>query len=188
MTDETELGFVERMLQRTPAPETVPAALGQVARGAALGAPPAVTRAPRRRRMPAWWRVAAPAAAFGAAVAAAVAIVIGGTGGGFATQLSLSLQGPNGAAANVDFGKSAKGVRQMVVHVSGLPQAAKGHYYEMWFRTGGHDNVSAVTFNTSAGGDATFRAVIPAGMSWRSCWVTREKIGGPESGTTVLTT
>jgi len=187
MTDETELSRVERMLQRTPAPEGVPVAFADVARRAALGAPPAVTRAPRRRHLPAWWRVAAPAAAFGAAFAAAVAIVVGGTGGGFAAQHSVALHGPSGASAVVDLGKPANGVREMVVHVSGLQPAGAGQYYEMWFRTPSGDNVSAVTFNTAGGGKATIHAVIPAGMTWHHCWVTREK-AGTTADTTVLST
>ena len=76
----------------------------------------------------------------------------------------------------------------MVVHVHGLPPAGAAHYYEMWFRTGGDDNVSAVTFDTAVGGQATFRAVIPAGMSWRNCWVTLEAVGGHATPAMVLST
>jgi hypothetical protein len=188
VSDDSDLERVERMLQRTPAPEFVPATAAAVARRAALGEAAPVIRAPRVWRWPAWWRVASVSAAFGAALAVAVVLAVGGRGGGFATQYALSLSGPHGATAEVDFGHASNGVRQMVVHVHGLPPAGAGRYYEMWFRTGGNDNVSAVTFDTAAGGEATFKAVIPAGMSWRNCWVMRETIGGKESPGMVLST
>ena len=38
------------------------------------------------------------------------------------------------------------------------------------------------------GGRATFKAVIPAGMTWHHCWVTREAVGGEAAPATVLTT
>ena len=187
MSDDVEFAHVERMLQRTPAPESVPATLAPVARRAALGEPPSVARAPRAWRWPAWWRVGSAAAVLGAAAAVAAVLVIGGRGG-FETQYSLTLKGPHGATAVVDFGQASKGIRPMIVHVHGLPPAGAAHYYEMWFRTGGHDNVSAVTFDTAAGGQATFHAVIPAGMSWRNCWVTLEAIGGHATPAMVLST
>ena len=188
MSDDAEFGNVERMLQRTPPPEPLPATLAPVARRAALGEAPSVARAPRVAwRWPAWWRVASVAAALGAAVAVAVVLAVGGRGG-FSTQYTLTLTGPHGATAVVDFGQASHGVRPMVVHVHGLPPAGAAHYYEMWFRTGGDDNVSAVTFDTAVGGQATFRAVIPAGMSWRNCWVTLEAVGGHATPAMVLST
>jgi hypothetical protein len=186
MSDDNDLERVERMLRRTPAPEFVPAIAAAAARRAALGEPPTVTRAPRRWQLPAWWRVASTAAAFGAAVAAAVVIALGGRGGGLTPQHSLSLSGANGAAAQVDLGPAKDGVRTMVVHINGLPPAGAGHYYEMWFRTGPDENVSAVTFDTAAGGRTTFKGVVSARMTWRKCWVTREAIRGESRPVTVL--
>jgi Anti-sigma-K factor rskA len=188
MSDDAEFGHVERMLQRTPAPEFLPATLEPAARRAALGDAPSAARATRAWRWPAWWRVASGAAAFGAAVAVAVVLALGGRGGGFSTQYSLTLTGAHGATAVVDFGHAANGVRPMVVHVHGLPPAGAAHYYEMWFRTGADDNVSAVTFDTAAGGQTTFHAVIPARMSWRNCWVTLEAVGGHATPAMVLST
>ncbi len=188
MSDDMDLERVERMLQRTPAPEFVPATAAAAARRAALGEPGAVTRAPRRWRLPVWWRVASTAAAFGAAAAVAVVLALAGRGGGLATQYSLSLSGPHGATAEVDFGRASNGVRPMVVHIHGLPPAGAGRYYEMWFRTAGNDNVSAVTFDTANGGKATFKAVIPAKMTWHHCWVTLEAIGGRTHPAMVLST
>jgi Anti-sigma-K factor rskA len=187
MSDDAELERVEQMLLRTPAPEFVPATAAAAARRAALSEPAHVTRAPRRWRMPAWWRIATPAAALGAAVAVAAVLFVGGNGGGFNTQFSLALSGPHGATAVVDFGHASNGVRPMVVHLHGLPPAGAGHYYEMWFRTAGSENVSAVTFDT-AGGRSTFKAVIPAKMTWHDCWVTREAIRGSSKPATVLVT
>jgi hypothetical protein len=186
VTDDADLERVERMLQRTPAPEFVPATAAAAARNAALGEVTRVVRAPRVWRWPAWWRMASGAVAFAAAVAVAVVVTTGG--GGFAKQYELSLSGPHGATAEVDFGHAANGVRPMLVRIHRLPPASAGQYYEMWFSTGGNDKVSAVTFNTAAGGRATFKAVIPAGMSWRNCWVTREAIGGKTKPAMVLFT
>ncbi len=190
MSDERELERVERMLRRAPAPETVPAAAAMAARNAALGAAPAqVMRVSRPRRWPAWWRVASGAAAFGAAAAAALVIALtSGGGGGFATQFSVALHGRKGATAEVDFSGAHDGLRQMRVTTQGLPPAGAGHYYEMWFRTPGGENVSAVTFNTGDAGKSTFKAVIPAGMTWHRCWVTREAVDGGDVPRMILTT
>lgn len=188
MSDEPELERVERMLRRAPAPEAVPPAAAMAARNAALGPPAQVIRVSRTRHWPAWWRVASGAAVFGAAAAAALVIAFSNGGGGFATQFSVALHGHKGATAEVDFGRPNDGVRQMRVTTQGLPPAGAGHYYEMWFRTPGGENVSAVTFNTSDGGKSTFKAVIPAGMTWHSCWVTREAVDGTDLPQMILTT
>jgi Anti-sigma-K factor rskA, C-terminal len=193
MSEDVDLERVERMLRRTPAPTTVPEGFEDAARKAALGEPPAITQgrahAPlrARRRPPPWWRMAAAVAALGAAAAAAVALAIGSHGGGFTTQYTLSLTGQAGARAAVDLGPASGGVRQMQISVHGLRPAGPGHYYEMWFRSGG-ENVSAITFDTAANGSANFRAVIPAGMSWRDCWITRETTGSDAASATVLHT
>jgi Anti-sigma-K factor rskA len=186
VSDDKDLERVERMLQRTPAPEFVPATAAAAARRAALAEPGQATRAARSWRLPAWLRVASPAAALGAAVAVAVVLAIGGRGGGLATQYSLSLSGPNGATAKVDLGPARNGVRTMVVHVNGLRPAGRGHYYQMWFRSNGNENVSAVTFDTASGGSASFKGVVSGQMTWRTCWITREAIRGESKPVTVL--
>jgi Anti-sigma-K factor rskA len=188
LSDDADFGHVERMLRRAPAPEFLPATLEPSARRAALGDAPSVTRAPRSWRWPAWWRVASAAAVLGAAVAVAVVLTVSGRGGGFQTQYAVTLSGPHGATAVVDFGYASHGVRPMMVHVHGLPPAGAAHYYTMWFRTGGHANVSVVTFDTAAGGQTAFRAVIPAGMTWHHCWVTLEADAGHTKPATVLST
>jgi Anti-sigma-K factor rskA, C-terminal len=188
VNDDLDLGRVERMLERTPAPEPVPETFASLARREALGERVVAARRPRPRRLPVRWRMASAAAAFGAMVAAAVAIAVSAHGGGFSTQYSLSLSGPHGATAVVDFGYAKDGVRPMVLHVHGLGPAGAGRYYEMWFKMGGAENVSAVTFDTGSGGETTIRAVIPAHMHWRSCWVTLEAMNGKTAPQRVLTT
>jgi hypothetical protein len=186
MSDDLEQ--VERMLQRTPPPEAVPAAAAIAARNAALGAPAQVVRIAGQRRWKGWWQVASGAAALGAAAAAALVLAITSTGGGFATQFSVALHGPTGATAKVDFASPHNGLRQMRVTTTGLRPAADGQYYEMWFRTPSGENVSAVTFNTPDAGKTTFTAVIPAGMTWHRCWVTREDVNGGARRQMILTT
>ena len=193
MSDEAELQRVERMLQRTPAPEAVPAAAAMAARNAALAEPAPtaqVIRVSRSPRWTGWWRVATGAAALGAAAAAALVLALssGGGSGTFATQFSVDLHGPKGATAEVDFSRPQDGLRQMRVTTRGLPPAGAGQYYEMWFRTPGGENVSAVTFNTADADKATFTAVIPAGMTWHRCWVTREAVNGGSTPQMILTT
>jgi Anti-sigma-K factor rskA len=188
MTDEAELEQVERMLQRTPPPEAVPAGAAIAARNAALGAPAQVVRVAGSRRWKAWWQVASGAAVLGAAAAAALVLAITSAGGGFATQFSVALHGPQGATAEVDFASPHNGVRQMRVTTKGLPPASAGEYYEMWFRTPSGENVSAITFNTPDAGKSTFTGVIPAAMTWHRCWVTREDVNGAATRHMILTT
>ncbi|HXD71611.1 MAG TPA: anti-sigma factor [Gaiellales bacterium] len=191
MSDEAELQRVERMLRRTPAPEAVPAAAAMAARNAALSEPAQVIRVSRTHRFSGWWRVASGAAALGAAAAAALVLALtsgGGGGGAFATQFSVDLHGPQGATAEVDFSRPNDGLRQMRVTTTGLPPAGAGQYYEMWFRTPSGEKVSAVTFNTADANRSSFTAVIPAGMTWHRCWVTREATDGGSTPQMILTT
>jgi hypothetical protein len=76
----------------------------------------------------------------------------------------------------------------MRVTTRGLAPAAAGEYYEMWFRTPSGENVSAITFNTANAGKSSFTAVIPAGMTWHRCWVTREDVHGSAGRQMILTT
>ena len=190
MSDEAELQRVERMLRRTPAPEAVPAAAAMAARNAALAETTQVIRVSRTHRFSGWWRVASGAAALGAAAAAALmlALTSGGGSGAFATQFSVDLHGPQGATAEVDFSRPSDGLRQMRVTTEGLPPAGAGQYYEMWFRTPSGEKVSAVTFNTADAARSSFTAVIPAGMTWHKCWVTRETVSGASTPQMILTT
>jgi hypothetical protein len=191
VSDEAELQRVERMLQRTPAPEAVPAAAAMAARNAALAEPAQVIRVSRSRRWTGSWRIASGAAALGAAAAAALVLALssGGSGSGaFATQFSVDLHGPQGATAEVDFSRPNDGLRQMRVTTKGLPPAGAGQYYEMWFRTPSGEKVSAATFNTADANHSSFTSVIPAGMTWDHCWVTRETVNGGSVPQMILST
>ncbi|MGH3140289.1 MAG: anti-sigma factor domain-containing protein [Gaiellales bacterium] len=189
MSDHDDLDRVEQLLRSAPAPTTVPSGLIDVAREAALGGVErqAVVHASRRPRVPRirLIRFSAGVAVMAAAAAAALVIGVGGRGTPFDAQTTLALAGPTGASARVDFGTASQGTRPMLVKVHGLGPAPSGSYYEMWFRVSG-EKVSAVTFNTSAAGNATVRSAISADMHWGSCWVTLEKVGGPDVGRVVL--
>lgn len=189
MSAHDDMDRVEQLLRSAPAPATVPPGLIDVAREAALGGPErrtvvAVSRpriVPRLRLA----RFSAGVAVMAAAAAAALIIGVGGRGPSFDSQGTLSLAGPAGAAATVDFGSATQGTRPMLLKIHDLRPAPSGSYYEMWFNVGG-EKVSAVTFNTSASGRATVRTAISSNMHWGSCWVTLEKVGGGDDGRVVL--
>jgi Anti-sigma-K factor rskA, C-terminal len=188
MSAHDDMDRVEQLLRSAPAPAAVPPGLIDVAREAALGGPERRTvvavsrpRVPRLRLA----RFSAGVAVMAAAAAAALIIGVGGRGPSFDSQGTLSLAGPAGAAATVDFGSATQGTRPMLLKIHDLRPAPSGSYYEMWFNVGG-DKVSAVTFNTSASGRATVRTAISSNMHWGSCWVTLEKVGGGDNGRVVL--
>jgi hypothetical protein len=190
MSTNDEFERVEQLLRSAPAPAAVPSGMLDVAREAALGGPGAQRRtvvSVARPRMPRLrlGRLTAGVAVMAAAAAAALVIGVGGNGSPFDAQTTIALAGPNEASATVDFGAAKQGTRPMLVKIHNLRPAGPGWYYEMWFRVS-NDEVSAVTFNTSSSGDATVRSAISADMHWGTCWVTREKVGGPDEGTVVL--
>ena len=189
MSDHDDFDRVEQLLRSASAPTTVPSGLIDVAREAALGGVErrTVVRAPRRPRVPRirLIRFSAGVAVMAAAAAAALVIGVGGRGTPFDAQTTLALAGPTGASASVNFGNASQGTRPMLVKIHDLRPAPSGSYYEMWFRVSG-EKVSAVTFNTSEAGNATVRSAISADMHWGSCWVTLEKVGGPDGGRVVL--
>ncbi len=150
MSAHDDMDRVEQLLRSAPAPAAVPPGLIDVAREAALGGPERRTvvavsrpRVPRLRLA----RFSAGVAVMAAAAAAALIIGVGGRGPSFDSQGTLSLAGPAGAAATVDFGSATQGTRPMLLKIHDLRPAPSGSYYEMWFNVGG-DKVSAVTFNT----------------------------------------
>ena len=188
MSARDDFERVDQLLRSAQAPAPVPPGLIDVAREAALGGGqrrPVVAVA--RRRVPRFRfaRLSAGVAVMAAAAAAALVIGVGGRASPFEAQHSLALAGPAGASATVDFGTESDGTRPMLLKVHDLRPAGDGWYYEMWFRVSGEE-VSAVTFNTSSSGDATVRTAISAGMHWGTCWVTRERVGVPDSGRVVL--
>ena len=191
MSAHDDIDRVEQLLRSAPAPTPVPPGLIDVAREAALGGGerrtvvaavrPRVPRMPRFRLA----RLSAGVAVMAAAAAAALVIGVGGRGSPFDAQTTIALAGPAGASATVDFGRADQGTRPMLVKIDHLRPAPAGSYYEMWFQVSG-DKVSAVTFNTGSSGRATVRAAISANMHWGACWVTLEKVGGPDSDRVVL--
>lgn len=191
MSANDEFERVEQLLRSAPAPAAVPSGMLDVAREAALGGPGARERhtvvSVARPRMPRLrlGRLTAGVAVMAAAAAAALVIGVGGNGSPFDAQTTIALAGPHEASATVDFGSANHGTRPMLVKIHNLRPAGPGWYYEMWFQVSG-DEVSAVTFNTSSSGEATVRSAISADMHWGTCWVTREKVGGPEGGDVVL--
>ena len=190
MSTNDEFERVEQLLRSAPAPAAMPSGMLDVAREAALGGREAQRRtvvSVARPRVPRLrlGRLTAGVAVMAAAAAAALVIGVGGNGTPFDAQTTIALAGPNEASATVDFGAAKQGTRPMLVKIHNLRPAGKGWYYEMWFRVS-NDEVSAVTFNTSSSGDATVRSAISADMHWGTCWVTREKVGGPDEGTVVL--
>jgi len=190
MSANDEFERVEQLLRSAPAPAAVPSGMLDVAREAALGGREAQRRtvvSVARPRVPRLrlGRLTAGVAVMAAAAAAALVIGVGGNGTPFDAQTTIALAGPNEASATVDFGAAKQGTRPMLVKIHNLRPAGPGWYYEMWFRVS-NDEVSAVTFNTSSSGDATVRSAISADMHWGTCWVTREKVGGPDEGTVVL--
>jgi hypothetical protein len=129
-----------------------------------------------------------PAIAVMAAAAAATFVIgVGGKTTPWPVASTVVLHGAGSASAIVDFGKPSGGTRPIVMHVRGLAPAPAGHYYEMWARIS-TENVSLVTFNTGRDGTATINAALPAGMSWRSCWITLERLGGRRGGTVMWAT
>jgi len=188
MSAHDDIDRVEQLLRSAPAPTSVPPGLIDVAREAALGGGERRTvvaavrpRVPRFRLA----RVSAGVAVMAAAAAAALVIGVGGRSSPFDAQTTIALAGPAGASATVDFGRADQGTRPMLVKIDHLRPAPPGSYYEMWFQVSG-DKVSAVTFNTGSSGRATVRAAISANMHWGACWVTLEKVGGPDGDRVVL--
>ena len=102
---------------------------------------------------------------------------------------SVHLQGAGAvasASAVVDVGGSSGGpVRDVQVHVNGLPAAPKGGYYELWMQDGSSEPTGLVAFDTSGTGSVVANTTIPKDMPWTKCWVTLERADG--SRTTVLT-
>jgi hypothetical protein len=76
-------------------------------------------------------------------------------------------------------------VRDVHVHVNGLPPAPKGGYYELWMQDGSSEPTGLVAFDTSGSGSVVANTTIPKDMPWTKCWVTLERADG--SRTTVLT-
>jgi hypothetical protein len=186
MSDERYISEIEDRLREAGAPPTPPAHLHGIARAEALGPPDVVDIRSVVRPSSRVGRLVLAAAVLTASAAAALVIGVGGSG--FHVDRSLNLQGPGAAAsasAVVDIGRSSGPVRDVQLHVNGLPPAPNGGYYELWMQDGSSDPTGVVAFDTSKTGGVVADTTIPKDMPWTKCWVTLERADG--SRTTVMT-
>ena len=186
MSDERYISEIEDRLREAGAPPTPPAHLHAIARAEALGQPDVVDIRSVVRPSSRVGRLVLAAAVLTASAAAALVIGVGGSG--FHVDRSVNLQGAGrvaSASAVVDVGSSGGPVRDVQVHVNGLPPAPKGGYYELWMQDGSSEPTGLVAFDTSGTGSVVANTTIPKDMPWTKCWVTLERADG--SRTTVLT-
>jgi hypothetical protein len=71
------------------------------------------------------------------------------------------------------------------VSISHLDPAPGDQYYEIWFKTGGHD-VPGVAFNAGANGATELHISAPTNTKWERCWITRQSIRDPGASTIVM--
>jgi len=132
------------------------------------------------------------------ALAAAIALVafVGGyTAGfkhdGFAAQYTVPMHSVSGAAvsANIKIGnRDAHGNWPLRLDVSGLPKLKHGGYYEMYLKRGKH-RWTCGTFEGAGQETAKVRLNAPYDLRRGDNWVvTKELLGRPAPGPTVLTT
>jgi hypothetical protein len=187
MSDERYISEIEDRLREAGAPPTPPAHLHEIARAEALGPPDVVDIRTVVRPSSRVGRLVLAAAVLTASAAAALVIGVGGNG--FHVDRSVNLQGAGrvaSASAVVDIGSSGGGpVRDVQVHVNGLPPAPRGGYYELWMQDGSSEPTGLVAFDTSGTGSVVANTTIPKDMPWTKCWVTLERADG--SRTTVMT-
>jgi hypothetical protein len=187
--NDPDLQALERRLHTLPPLLDVPPSLVAPSVRAAVADPdsPAPIRpAPRRSR--GWsrrWSLAG-VAAFAAAAAVAVTITVtsqpsGQTG----FQRIATLTGAGNASGSVAVGAPDGAVEPVVVSISHLDPAPSDQYYEIWFKTGGHD-VPGVAFNADSNGRAEVHVTAPTNTKWMRCWITRQSISDPGASTIVM--
>ena len=187
--NEPHLQALERRLHTLPPLLDVPPSLVtpsvQAAVADADSAAPA-RRAPRRSR--GWSRRWSLAGVVAVAAAAAVAVTITVTsqsGGHNGFQRIATLTGTGNASGSVAVGAPDGAVEPVVVSISHLDPAPGDQYYEIWFKTGGHD-VPGVAFNADSNGTAEVHLTAPTNTKWVRCWITRQSISDPGSSTIVM--
>jgi hypothetical protein len=186
MSEERYISEIEERLREAGAPPTPPGHLHAIARAEALGPPDVVRIRSTVRPSSRVGRLVLAAAVLTASAAAALVIGVGGSR--FHVDRSVNLQGAGrvtSASAVVDIGSSGGPVRGVQMHVSGLPPAPKGGYYELWMQDGSSEPTGLVAFDTSGSGSVVANTTIPKDMPWTKCWVTLERADG--SRTTVMT-
>ena len=187
--NEPDLQALERRLHTLPPLLDVPASLvaPSVQAGVADPGSPASTRqAPRRSR--GWSRRWPLAGVVAIAAAAAVALTITVTspsGGHSGFQRIATLTGAGNASGFVAVGSPDGAVEPVVVSISHLDPAPGDQYYEIWFKTGGHE-VPGVAFNAGSNGTAEVHISAPTNTKWERCWITRQSISDPGASTIVM--
>ena len=186
--NEPDLQALERRLRTLPPLLDVPPSLVTPSVRTAVADPdsPARTqRAPRRSRgWPRRWSLAGVAIAAAAAVAVAITVTsLPGSRAGF--QRIATLTGAGNASGYVAVGRADGAVEPVVVSISHLDPAPGDQYYEIWFKTGGHD-VPGVAFNAGANGAAELHISAPTNTKWERCWITRQSISDPGASTIVM--
>lgn len=187
--NEPDLQALERRLHTLPPLLGVPPSLvaPSVRAGVADPGSPAATRqAPRRSR--GWSRRWPLAGVVAIAAAAAVAVTITVTSqpnGQTGFQRIATLTGTGSASGSVAVGAPDGAVEPVVVSISHLDPAPSDQYYEIWFKTGGHD-VPGVAFNAGSNGTAEVHLTAPTNTKWERCWITRQSISDPGASTIVM--
>jgi len=187
--NEPDLQALERRLHTLPPLLDVPQSLVAPSVQAALAEAdsPAPTR-PVPRRSRGWSRRWSLAGVVAIAAVAAVAVTITITsqpGGHPGFQRIATLTGAGDASGYVAVGRADGAVEPVVVSISHLDPAPGDQYYEIWFKTGGHD-VPGVAFNAGANGAAELHISAPTNTKWERCWITRQSISDPGASTIVM--
>ena len=187
--NEPDLQALERRLHTLPPLLDVPQSLVAPSVQAALAeadSPAPARPVPRRSR--GWSRRWSLAGVVAIAAVAAVAVTITITsqpGGHPGFQRIATLTGAGDASGYVAVGRADGAVEPVVVSISHLDRARGDQYYEIWFKTGGHD-VPGVAFNAGANGAAEVHISAPTNTKWERCWITRQSISDPGASTIVM--
>ena len=187
--NELDLQALERRLHTLAPLLDVPQSLvaPSVQAAVAEADSPAATR-PVPRRARGWSRRWSLAGVVAIAAAAAVGVTITVTsqsGGHSGFQRIATLTGADNASGYVAVGRADGAVEPVVVSISHLDPAPGDQYYEIWFKTGGHD-VPGVAFNAGANGAAELHISAPTNTKWERCWITRQSISDPGASTIVM--
>jgi anti-sigma-K factor RskA len=182
MSDERHISEIEELLREIGPPPTPPEHLHAVARDAALSGGEVIALAPRVRPRGRAGRLVLAAAVLTASAAAALVIGVGGNAAQIERTIHMQGVGSASAAtAQVDFASSGgRPVREMVLHVDGLPPAPTNGYYELWMQHGNGDPVGLLAFDTPQSGHVVIHSSMPSGLSWTKCWVTVERPNGTD--------
>ncbi len=182
--NEPDPQALERRLHTLPPLLDVPPSLVAPSVQAAVADPdPAATTRPAPRRSRRWSLAGVVAVA--AAAAVAVTITVTSQAGHTGFQRIATLTGAGNASGSVAVGAPDGAVEPVVVSISHLDPAPGDQYYEIWFKTGGHD-VPGVAFNADSNGRAEVHITAPTNTKWVRCWITRQSISDPGSSTIVM--